>query len=361
MPATINVVRSLWLRFFSTRPHAFSRCFVILFSSAEDPCQTTSRDAAAVTPTRLAALRFAAVRDRSRRRALAELLVAGQRERGGFLPLAALSFTTSVLVASNMPFFSSKYLGLFRRRLAPKHARLGSDARVRSLHCGSRCERLRLGLHESCSCSLCSMHSCRSCRARPCRSTAGVVAAAGDLRPPLVVAFAAAGAIAGDNTAYFVGRRFGTRISERFFSGEGRKRITWAHRQVQEARRPADRGRSLHPRRRRTVVTLQRGDAQYPWRRFIAFDVVAGVTWGLYAALLGYFGGHAFEGSRGRAAARTRDRVRRDRCDRACALVLEAAALVRRKLDAFDDAGSRGLSFGSVSVLSIESTASIPS
>jgi membrane-associated protein len=125
--------------------------------------------------------------------------------------------------------------------------------------------------------------------------TAGVVAAAGDLSLPLVVAFAAAGAIAGDNTAYFVGRRFGTRISERFFSGEkGNKRIAWAHGQVEE------RGGELIVIARfipggRTVVTLSAGMLEYPWRRFLAFDVAAGVTWALYAALLGYFGGHAFE------------------------------------------------------------------
>jgi membrane-associated protein len=125
--------------------------------------------------------------------------------------------------------------------------------------------------------------------------TAGVVAAAGDLSLPLVVAFAAAGAIAGDNTAYFVGRRFGTRISERFFSGEkGSKRIAWAHGQVEE------RGGELIVIARfipggRTVVTLSAGMLEYPWRRFLAFDVAAGVTWALYAALLGYFGGHAFE------------------------------------------------------------------
>jgi membrane-associated protein len=31
------------------------------------------------------------------------------------------------------------------------------------------------------------------------------------------------------------------------------------------------------------------------WRRFISFDVAAGLMWASYAALLGYFGGKAFE------------------------------------------------------------------
>jgi membrane protein DedA with SNARE-associated domain len=31
------------------------------------------------------------------------------------------------------------------------------------------------------------------------------------------------------------------------------------------------------------------------WRRFIAFDVAAGLVWGTYAAMLGYLGGRTFE------------------------------------------------------------------
>jgi membrane protein DedA with SNARE-associated domain len=32
-----------------------------------------------------------------------------------------------------------------------------------------------------------------------------------------------------------------------------------------------------------------------PWRRFIVADVIAGVVWASYAALLGYVGGKQFE------------------------------------------------------------------
>ena len=125
--------------------------------------------------------------------------------------------------------------------------------------------------------------------------TAGVVASQGDLSLPLVVAFAAAGAIAGDNTAYFVGWRYGRRINDRFFTSEkAQKRIAWAHRQVQE------RGGELIVIARfipagRTAVTLSAGTLEYPWRKFITFDIIAGLIWGGYAASLGYFGGHAFE------------------------------------------------------------------
>jgi membrane-associated protein len=125
--------------------------------------------------------------------------------------------------------------------------------------------------------------------------TAGVVASAGELNLMLIVAAAAAGAFLGDNTAYFIGSRFGTRINDRFFSGEkARKRTEWAQQQVSE------RGGELIAIARfipggRTVVTLSAGTLGYPWRRFVLFDAAAALGWALYASLLGYFGGHAFE------------------------------------------------------------------
>ena len=123
---------------------------------------------------------------------------------------------------------------------------------------------------------------------------AGVLAATGDLMLAGVIACAAAGAILGDNTAYGIGRTAGHRIVERFFKGERRKRIDWAERQIQE------RGGYLIVVGRfipggRTAVTLSCGLLEMRWRRFIAFDVLAGVLWASYGALLGYWGGRTFE------------------------------------------------------------------
>lgn len=125
--------------------------------------------------------------------------------------------------------------------------------------------------------------------------TAGVVAASGDLSLPMVIAAAAAGAFIGDNTSYFVGRRYGKRVTDRFFSrGKGAERLEWAENQLEE------RGGELIAVGRfipggRTVVTLSAGTLHYPWRRFAFFDAIAAVAWALYASLLGYFGGKAFE------------------------------------------------------------------
>ena len=124
--------------------------------------------------------------------------------------------------------------------------------------------------------------------------TAGVLAGSGNLVLAAVIACAAAGAILGDNVSYWIGRTLGDRIVERFFQGERRKRIDWAERQIEE------RGGYLIVVGRfipggRTAVTLSAGLLEMPWRRFIVFDVTAGLLWATYAGLLGYFGGKAFE------------------------------------------------------------------
>ena len=123
---------------------------------------------------------------------------------------------------------------------------------------------------------------------------AGVFASTGDLVLVAVIAVAAAGAVLGDNASYWIGRSVGHRIVARFFSGERKKRIDWAEEQIQE------RGPYLIVVGRfipggRTAITLAAGLLEMPWRRFIAFDVLAGVMWASYSALLGYFGGRAFE------------------------------------------------------------------
>ena len=123
---------------------------------------------------------------------------------------------------------------------------------------------------------------------------AGVLASTGDLNLVLVILFAAGGAILGDNIAYWIGRKVGHRIVDRWFKGERRKQVDWAHKQVQE------RGGYLIIIGRfipggRTAVTLSCGMLEMPWRRFITFDVVAGLVWGTYAAMLGYVGGRTFE------------------------------------------------------------------
>ena len=127
--------------------------------------------------------------------------------------------------------------------------------------------------------------------------TGGVVAASGHLSLPLIIVFAAVGAFLGDNIAYLIGRKWGHRVTQRFFSGDkARKRIEWAESQLRA------RGGQLIAIGRfipggRTAVTLSAGTLGFPWRRFMAFDAIAAVVWASYAGLLGYLGGQAFKDS----------------------------------------------------------------
>lgn len=126
--------------------------------------------------------------------------------------------------------------------------------------------------------------------------TAGVLSATGNLFVPVVIAAGAMGAVLGDHVSYGGGRLLGERIADRFFTGERRKRLDWAQRQLDE------RGGYLIIIGRfipggRTAVTFSSGLLRMHWRRFLAWDVAAGAIWATYAALLGFFGGRAFEES----------------------------------------------------------------
>jgi membrane protein DedA with SNARE-associated domain len=125
--------------------------------------------------------------------------------------------------------------------------------------------------------------------------TAGVVASQGDLDLALVIASAAVGAFLGDNAAYGIGRRWGEPARRRFFSGEkAQGRLDWVERQLEERAGQLIVGGRFIPGGR-TAIGLGSGLVRFPWRRYLVFDALAGLGWALYASLLGYFGGRAFE------------------------------------------------------------------
>lgn len=124
----------------------------------------------------------------------------------------------------------------------------------------------------------------------------GTFAASGDLSLLLVILAGAAGAVVGDNISYGLGTLVGERTVKKWFSGEkAHKRFEWAERTLDE------RGAYIILIARfipggRTAVTFSAGYVHsLPWRRFIVYDVAAGIVWATYAALLGYFGGKTFE------------------------------------------------------------------
>jgi membrane protein DedA with SNARE-associated domain len=124
----------------------------------------------------------------------------------------------------------------------------------------------------------------------------GSFAASGDLSLLLVILAGAAGAIVGDNISYGIGTLVGERTVKKWFRSEkAHKRFEWAEKTLDE------RGAYIIIIARfipggRTAVTFSAGYVHsLRWRRFIVYDVVAGVIWGTYGALLGYFGGKTFE------------------------------------------------------------------
>lgn len=123
------------------------------------------------------------------------------------------------------------------------------------------------------------------------------VATAGSVDPriALLVGCAAAGAFAGDNLSYLLGRRFGPAVQRRFFTTpKGMKARAWAERSLDRY------GTQLIVVCRfipggRTAVTLTCGLTGYPRRRFVAATALAAAIWALYAFFIGRLGGQAFE------------------------------------------------------------------
>jgi membrane-associated protein len=125
--------------------------------------------------------------------------------------------------------------------------------------------------------------------------SAGVLAGAGDLQIALVIAAGAAGAYAGDSSAYWLGRRLDHRVEGLLFRGiKGRRRRVWAENALDRHGGPLIFGARFIPGGR-TATTVTAGALWMRWARFAMFAAVAAVGWASYAALLGYIGGRAFE------------------------------------------------------------------
>jgi membrane-associated protein len=125
--------------------------------------------------------------------------------------------------------------------------------------------------------------------------SAGVLAGAGDLQLGLVIAAGAAGAYAGDSSAYLLGRRADERFKRRLFRGDkGARRQAWAEGMLERHGGPLIFGARFVPGGR-TATTVSAGLLRMRWARFAAFAAAAALGWAFYTALLGYIGGRAFE------------------------------------------------------------------
>lgn len=126
--------------------------------------------------------------------------------------------------------------------------------------------------------------------------SAGVFAAtSADPNLMLVILSSAAGAFMGDHISYFIGRYGGARLVARAGAeSRSRKAFDWAARTLYK------RGGLILVIARyvpfgRTATTLTCGTVRYPLKKFTFFDAIAAISWGAYAAMIGYVGGQAFE------------------------------------------------------------------
>lgn len=125
--------------------------------------------------------------------------------------------------------------------------------------------------------------------------TAAVLAGQGELLIWLIVPAAAVGAFLGDNVSYWLGRRVGDPVAQRFFRGEkARSRLAWAEAAIHR------RGVLLIVIGRfipggRTATTFAAGTLAMEYRRFLVADGSAAFIWALYISMLGYVGGASFE------------------------------------------------------------------
>jgi membrane-associated protein len=121
------------------------------------------------------------------------------------------------------------------------------------------------------------------------------VAATADVPNPLLLALvAAAGAFSGDNIAYLLGRRVGTRRWGWMRGPRMQSAFRWAGRELRK--RPA----SLILVARfvpigRVAVNLTAGVTHYPHLRFVGLTILSASLWSGYSVAIGLFFGQWFE------------------------------------------------------------------
>jgi membrane protein DedA with SNARE-associated domain len=124
----------------------------------------------------------------------------------------------------------------------------------------------------------------------------GFYARLGELSLPWVAVAACVGAILGDNVGYLIGRRFGRGFLER----HGRRLLITPERLERADRYYRSHGGKTVLLGRfipfvRSVGFILAGVAHMRWRRFLLYDVVGSVVWGIGNAALGYLIGASYE------------------------------------------------------------------
>jgi membrane-associated protein len=118
----------------------------------------------------------------------------------------------------------------------------------------------------------------------------GVLASRARVPLPAVIAASVAGPILGDSIGYYLGRRYGENTRHKRLRKRWAKARSW----VKNKGAPAVfLGRFVAFVR--SFIPAAAGVSKMPYRRFLPWNVAAGILWGAGSALLGYFAGENFE------------------------------------------------------------------
>jgi membrane-associated protein len=122
----------------------------------------------------------------------------------------------------------------------------------------------------------------------------GLLASEGRVELPILLVIVVLSAIVGDSVGYEIGRRFGPRLIQ--------------HKRVQKHGSKIEGAQGLIRRRGpiavfigrwtallRAVMPALAGSAKMPYPRFLIFNALGGICWGITYTLGGYYAGKAFE------------------------------------------------------------------
>lgn len=121
-------------------------------------------------------------------------------------------------------------------------------------------------------------------------AAAAVGASTGEVHILLLCALAALGAAIGDNIAFAIGRRLGTRR----FAWMRRPRIAAAFSHAQRALDRRSAALILGARYipvGRVAVNMSAGALGFSWRRFVPLSIIAGVSWSIFSVAIGLLAG----------------------------------------------------------------------
>jgi membrane-associated protein len=123
---------------------------------------------------------------------------------------------------------------------------------------------------------------------------AGVLASQQRVSLPVLLIVIAASAIIGDSVGYEIGRRFGDRLLDTKALRKHRDKLGRAHHLLRRRGALAvfiGRFTALL----RAIMPALAGSARMPYGRFLVFNALGGITWGVGFTVGGYAAGTAFE------------------------------------------------------------------